>query len=125
MDKRVEGGKPVRGTNVVAVDAISYLSGVNFGSVIKVLAAIAAIDETMYRTTGDTEIILDIISGKGAPIAPLSPGKPGMQTRVKETDKFVRTLIREGYANESVITLKLADRFPREAEDGKRVSASA
>lgn len=45
--KLYENGIPIAGTDLVAVDAISFISGVNFGSVVKVLAAIQLVTEEL------------------------------------------------------------------------------
>ena len=84
--KRIPSGRPMPETDVVAVDAIALLAGVNYGSVVKVLAAIEAIKIHTGQSADSIVAFTD------------SPTEPvhfdGTDTaRIDATDKFIHDLV--------------------------------
>lgn len=106
MRERNESGELMPGTKIVACDALAYLSGVNYGSVVKVLAAIDA----LYRATNvAVDCIVDI---DAAPTTALQVNNKEHRQRVRETDILVRNLVKRGFADQHQDLLKLSARFP-------------
>jgi hypothetical protein len=77
------------------LDAVSYLSGVNFGSVCKVLAAIDALRKFQMEISVD-----DILKSRHAPDCPLDPSSPAHYERADNSRRLVINLINAGYAND-------------------------
>lgn len=84
--KRIPCGRPMPETDVVAVDALALLSGVNYGSVVKVLAAIEAIK----IHTGQTADA--IVQFTDAPTQPVHFDGSDSE-RIEATDRFVHDLV--------------------------------
>ncbi len=102
---RTPGGELLPGTQIVLTDAVAYLSGVNYGSVVKVIAAI----EAVARAT-DTPMV-DCVDFGCVPTTPVTPHDPECRTRLRETDKFVRSLVRGGYADPYEVLDKSTEKF--------------
>lgn len=91
--ERTPTGEPIPGTQVNLVDAIAYLSGVNYGSVVKVFAAMNAVLDHAKMPVSE-HVLYDIV-----PTTPVSPHDPAQKERVRQTDIFVRSLVKAGGAN--------------------------
>lgn len=99
--------KYIPGTEVIPVDAIALLSGVNYGSIVKVFAAMAAIadsqddpDET-DQAVGNAkyeQLLAQLVSMDAVP--PLSAHASGYdRKRIAKTDQFVRGVIEDGHVS--------------------------
>lgn len=84
--KRIPQGRPMQGTDATAADAIALLSGVNYGSVVKVLAAIEAIKTgtglTVEQVVQFTDIPTEAVVFDGS-----------NNERIVATDKLVHDLV--------------------------------
>lgn len=107
--ERKPDGIPLVDHGVIASDAIAYLSGVNYGSVVKVLAAAAAVDEFLY-VESDGEDESDILDMRGVPTTAPQPGNPAHSRRLAVTDTFVRKVVASGIASKY---RDLLDKLPR------------
>lgn len=89
--KRIPNGRALpgeRSRGAVAVDAIALLAGVNYGSVVKVLAAIRAVRD---HTDIPVEIITDFCD---APTEPVQfDGRH--DTRVQATDALIHDIVND------------------------------
>lgn len=118
---RTPGGEPLPGTQIVLTDAVAYLSGVNYGSVVKVIAAINAVATLLYTEHYDDllracvspgeELEKTLLSFDAVPTTPVTPQDPECRTRLRETDKFVRYLVRGGYADPYEVLDKSTEKF--------------
>lgn len=90
--ERTPTGDPIPGTQVNIVDAIAYLSGVNYGSVVKVLAALNAIARHADLPLPDS-LSYDVV-----PTEPTNPYDRAQHDRIANTDIFVRSLVSSGRA---------------------------
>lgn len=109
--ERTPTGEPIPGTQVNLVDAIAYLSGVNYGSVVKVLAALNAAAEHAQLP------LPDFLSYDVVPTTPTNPYDRAQDDRIADTDIFVRKLIRDGRAGKYECLQKPLMKFlPRGAD---------
>lgn len=88
--ERTTTGAPIPGTDVNLTDAVAYLSGVNYGSVVKVVAAINAI------LTNQKLAIPAILHYDSVPTTPVNPYDRGQEDRVSQTDILVRNVVTSG-----------------------------
>ena len=98
-EKRVNDGRPIPGETVVAADAITLLSGITFGSVVKVLAAI----EAVRMTTGAD--IADIVNLANVPIERVVFDGT-KDARIRATDEFVNRVVRTPTATSRTATTR-------------------
>jgi hypothetical protein len=109
MNERKAAGRAVishKEQPVVPADIISLLSGVNFGSVEKVLAALHAIRE--YAGTTPSSLI-DVYN---VPLQRVDVTDSGDAKRAAATEQLLEDLIAAGPAEEVERTLGLRLRFP-------------
>jgi hypothetical protein len=85
------------------MDALCYLAGVNYGSVIKVLAAVDAIDFFDPRIQ-----LQDIVEARKASDCPLRPRAEEHHARAAEARRFVVNLVRQGYAEDPALRTSVA-----------------
>lgn len=91
--KRVPHGRPIPGTDIVNSDVIALLSGVNYSSVEKVLAAIRIIQQ---ETGASFE---DIVEFTSAATQSVRPDDPEYGERAKAALSFCQEVARdEDYA---------------------------
>ncbi|CAG9165209.1 hypothetical protein LMG23992_00353 [Cupriavidus laharis] len=84
--KRIPQGRPMPGSDATAADVIALLSGVNYGSVVKVLAAVEAI------RTGTGTPLEDIVTFMNIPTeAVVFDGTN--DARIIATDRLVHDLV--------------------------------
>lgn len=99
------------GRDVVAADAIALLSGVNFGSVEKVIAAILAIKEfsgtELYQLVNLTDV----------PLQRVSIGNPHHANRASATRAFCGAIAASGDYADLEELLHLQGRFVENAVD--------
>ncbi len=107
--QRTPTGEPIPGTQVNLVDAIAYLSGVNYGSVVKVFAAMNAVLDHAKMPVSE-HVLFDIV-----PTTPASPYDPDHKERVRQTDMFVRALVKAGGASPYEILDKPVTKFVPQA----------
>ena len=103
--ERTPTGEPIPVTQVNIVDAIAYLSGVNYGSVVMVFAAMNAVLDHAKMPVSE-HVLYDIV-----PTTPVSPHDPQQRDRVRQTDMFVRALVRAGGANPYEVLDKPVTKF--------------
>lgn len=111
-DARTEHGTPIPGTNINLTDAVAYLSGVNYGSVVKVFAAVNA----LLQSKGVP--VPDLLRFDHVPTSPVSPYKEdaASRARVRNTDAAVRVAVSSGLAARyEVLHKPIAARFDRQA----------
>lgn len=113
---REPDGELLANSNVVACDALAYLSGVNYGSVVKVIAA-------MHAIAAYTELNVEDVAGRfeSVPTQSPQPGNPEHKMRLRETDRFVRAVIKQGFALPYEDLLRTRVRFPAQAEQAQQL----
>lgn len=111
--ERSPEGECIPGTDVVLCDAIAYLSGVNYGSVVKVLASLQAISEHAQMPVGEIAIF------DAVPTTPVDVRDPKCRTRIRNTDRFVRALVLSGRAAEPSLQKSTAKFFQQVRMDGE------
>ncbi|MEG1121234.1 MAG: hypothetical protein RSE62_03425 [Citrobacter sp.] len=94
---RIANGLPLPQSEVVAADALALLSGVSFGSTIKVMLALNLI----HTATGHS--FDQLLAVESLPTAP-----PVSEDRFDSTRDFVHTVIDHPAARAASATLKLA-----------------
>lgn len=99
------------GRDVVAADAIALLSGVNFGSVEKVIAAIMAIEEF-----SGTQLYL-LVNLPDVPLQRVSIGNPHHANRASATRAFCEAIAASGKYDDLEKLLHLQGRFVENAVD--------
>ncbi|WP_224078069.1 hypothetical protein [Cupriavidus laharis] len=85
--KRIPNGRPMDGTDVVAVDVIALLSGVNFGSVIKIIAAIEAMCIHLNKQPEE------VVRFKNASMEPVE-FDGHHEARIAATDDMIHEIVR-------------------------------
>lgn len=99
------------GRDVVSADAIALLSGVNFGSVEKVIAAVLAIQEFSGTELNQLVNLTDV------PLQRVSIGNPHHANRASATRAFCEALVASGRYADLEELLHLQGRFLENAAD--------
>lgn len=104
--QREPDGELLPNSNVIACDVLAYLSGVNYGSVVKVIAA-------MHALKGYTDLTLEEVAGRfeSVPTEAPQPGNPAHKQRLRNTDRFVRGIVATGFADPYDSLLRSTVRF--------------
>lgn len=113
--QRTEAGVPIPGTDVNLTDAVAYLSGVNYGSVVKVFAALNA----LLQSEGVP--VPAILHYSNVPTTPVTPyGTDAVsRARTRCTDMAVRRAVESGTVAKYAALDKPAGRFYRKADHFK------
>lgn len=109
--KRIEHGRPLDfkpAPAARAADALALLSGVNFSSVVKVLAAIEALKKTGLTAE-------EIVKFQSIPLIPVDFDGVHLdgehEARAEATDNLVSSIVKSGQANYLDYVLRLERRF--------------
>lgn len=97
--------EPIPGSDALLCDSVAYLSGVNYGSVVKVLSALNAISDYALLPIGEA---LDVDNIHPDPV---TPSNPDTHLRVRNTDIFVRALVQAGFASKYPALAKPTAKF--------------
>lgn len=101
MSPNTPQGKPLPGREACAVDCLARLSGVNYGSVLKLLYAIRAMEKGLNLPVS---VIVDVDGIPDDPVSMRADQKP----RIQATRATVKEVIRSGACESPVLRPQLA-----------------